>query len=138
MRVTLSIKWKVAIGVSLACLLWVKSAYLRGVLAAHRDIRHQHLRIYADGAIGPERVIYKPLLWERYGIEDLHRIDCVDIWTCESEAFLTGYDDAMNAAIEKKFGKDILHRTHAEAMHQWMLAEPDRAKELCADLPEAC
>jgi hypothetical protein len=95
------------------------SAYRAGKREAETDLSQGRLRyqIYGMTEVWEGPNLYAEHLRNDYGIELVRVAGCVV--TNELIVHTQGYDDTMRAAIETRYGKDLLQRVHDQAVDQW-------------------
>lgn len=88
-------------------------AYYKGQADARRDIRHHHIAIASSVGPGYPSPAFEKLLLHRYKIYIL--IVSTDEMTDEDYGYRTGYNDVSMPEIERRYGKGVLDRAHAES-----------------------
>lgn len=90
---------------------------VRGRAEARRDIQEGRLALEIMGPPPPPwQETYQRLAKERYGIEQRWVAGCMPSNRVMGHA--DGYDEVMEAEIERRFGKDVLKKTAEEAQKE--------------------
>jgi hypothetical protein len=96
---------------------WSSSAPIRGRWLAQFDVAQGHYRILRYGLPARGSAEYELLLRERYGIESRRVAFC--IVSQQLVAYAGSYNAVSTAAIERKFGRDVLKENWDEAIRLW-------------------
>jgi hypothetical protein len=103
---------------SLALLLgWLPLSYARGNLAAHLNLARGRYRILTWGLPAPWRQEEARSLRLRYGIEEHAVAGCIVSFTLRR--YVEGYNQVSEAAMNRKFGHDVIEETAKEAFADW-------------------
>lgn len=102
-------------------------AYHGGKIEAHFDLlRGRHnLRVY--GTAEPGIVEYREILSEEFGVELVAVAGCIVSHELVEEA--RGYNEVMEAAMEKRHGAGVLERVWRRAEVEYKLKEGDGGRE---------
>ena len=104
----------------------LSAAYIRGTKAAQEDLLQSTLKVKVWGMpeewLGPN--LFEKHLKEGFTIELVRVAECLVTDEIVDEA--KGYNDVAVAEIEKRYGKGILERVHADAVGEF---EQTRKKE---------
>lgn len=88
------------------------AALVLGQADARRDLAAGKLGVETFGLLRRDHADFRSILKERYGIEIHVVAGCVVNSTITGHA--TGYNQIMNAEIEKRFGKNLFERVWKE------------------------
>lgn len=92
---------------------WWPIPHVSGRLAARNDLAHGRYRILGYGLPPPGMPLYISILRQRYGVEYVAVAGCTP--SKATLDYLDAYDDLSSAAIDRKFGKDVLGQVEDEA-----------------------
>jgi hypothetical protein len=84
---------------------------------ASYDLQHGHYRVLGYGLPPPGVAEYRQLLRERYGVE--YRQVALCIVSPSLISYVDAYDGVSTAAINRKFGRDVLRESWHEANKEW-------------------
>jgi hypothetical protein len=99
--------WRLAGAALLLVVLWVVTAYPRGMAVAYFDHARGHDEVKRGGPGIHNDPGYRQLLRERYGVEVGWGEDCsIWPWFWEGEYF-SGYNSVSESFLRRKYGKNV-------------------------------
>jgi hypothetical protein len=110
--------------VAVALVLWWYAPYMRGAVAARRDISRGHYEIQVYGPPSPPWVEDSDrLVRERYGVVIKPVAGCCP--TPDLADYVDGYNGVSVPRIHARFGKDIFAECAADARAAWKRDHPN-------------